>query len=156
MGLYQYIREQEHRKDLVGELGRWMSKNYRKRPDPTSLAFELASQEYSACGNWTKQDALQRLNSNKEILKIIKIEPRISALITEAIKLDNCHGYNRDETYRQFKSKLIKFVGHTAENDKVGDADSYEVVIRVLDDLLPPDAVELYPNGFPEGIDIDL
>ncbi len=49
MGLNQYIREQEHRNDLVGELGNWMSKNYGKRPDHNSLAFELASQEYSDC-----------------------------------------------------------------------------------------------------------
>jgi len=156
MGLYQYIREQDHRNDLVGELGRWMSKNYRKRPDHNSLAFELASQEYSACRNWTKQDAMHRLNSNKKLLKIIKIEPRISGIIYDVLKLNNCQGYNRDEEYRQFKSRVIKFVGHTGENDAVADAASYEVVIRVIDDLLPPDVVELYPNGFPEGIDIDL
>ncbi len=156
MSLYQYIREQEHRNDLVGELGRWMSKNYGKRPDHNSLAFELASQEYSACGNWTKQDAIQRLNGNKKILKIIMIEPRISDIISNVLKLNNCQGYNRDEEYRRFKSRLSELVGYTGENDEVGDSDSYEVVIRVLDDLLPPDAVELYPNGFPEGIDIDL
>ncbi len=156
MGLYQYIREQEHRNDLVGELGRWMSKNYRKRPDHNSLAFELASKEYSACGNWTKQDAIHRLNSNKKFLKIIKIEPRISGIISDVIKLNNCQGYNRDEEYRRLKSEVIKFVGYLAENDEVGDAESYELVIRVLDDLLPPDTVELYPNGFPEGVFIDL
>jgi hypothetical protein len=156
MGLYQYIREQKHRNDLVGELGRWMSKNYGKRPDHNSSAFELASQEYSACGNWTKQDAIQRLNNNNSLLKIIKIEPRISDIVSDILKLNNCQGYNRDEEYRYFKTRLIKLVGHTAENDEVGDADSYEAVIRVVDDLLPPDSVELYPNGFPEGIYIDL
>jgi len=156
MGIYQYIREQEHRNDIVGELGRLMSENYGKRPDHNSLAFEVAAREYSSCGNWTKQDAIQRLNSNKKLLKIIKIEPRISDIISDVLKLNNCQGYNRDEEYRHFKTRLIKLVGHTAENDEVGDADSYEVVIRVVDDLLPPDSVELYPNGFPEGIYIDL
>jgi hypothetical protein len=45
MGLYQYIREQEYRKDLVGELGRWLSTHYGERPDHNSQAFLLASQE---------------------------------------------------------------------------------------------------------------
>lgn len=156
MGIYQYIREQKHRNDLVGELGRWMFNNYGKRPDHNSLAFELASLEFSACGNWTKQGAVNRLNENNKLKKIIKIEPRISEIITDILKLKNCQDYNRDEEYRHFKSRLIKYVGHTAENDEVGDEDSYEVVIKVMDDLLPPDAVELYPDGFPEEIYIDL
>jgi hypothetical protein len=156
MGLYQYIREQEHRNDLVGKLGRWMSKNYGKRPDHNSLAFELASREFSACRNWTKQDSVQRLNGNKKLQKIIKIEPRISEIISDILKLKNYRGYNRDEEYRHFKSRAKKLVGYETDKDEVGDSDSYVIVIKTIDDLLPPDAVELYPNGFPEEIDIDL
>jgi hypothetical protein len=61
MGLYQYIREQEHRDDLIGELGRWMCKNYNKRPDHGSLAFELASKDFDSCGNWTRHDSVNWL-----------------------------------------------------------------------------------------------
>ncbi|HLO13935.1 MAG TPA: hypothetical protein VK206_03835 [Anaerolineales bacterium] len=156
MGLYQYIREQEHRNDLVGELGSWMSKNYGKRPDHSSLAFELASQEFFACGNWTKEEAVKRLNENKKLLKIIKIEPRVSEIISEVLKLKNCQGYNRDEEYSYFKSKVKELVGYEAEKDEVGDSDSYNVVIQTIVELLPPDAVDLYPNGFPDEIYIDL
>ncbi len=156
MGLYQYIREQEHRKDLVGELGRWMSKNSGKRPDQNSLAFELASREYSACGKWTKQNAVQRLNNNEQLQKIIKIEPRNHEIISDILKLKSFRGYNRDEEYSHFKSRAEKLVGHFSEKDEVRDSDSYDIVIKAIYDLLPPDAVELYPNGFPEGIDIDL
>ena len=111
MGLYEYIREQEHRKDVVGELGSWMSRNYNQRPDHSSLAFQLASKEFSACGSWTKQAAIQRLNENKKLQKIIKIEPRISDIISEVLRLKNCQSYDRDEEYGHFKSKAIKLVG---------------------------------------------
>ena len=67
MGLYQYIREQEYRNDLVGELGRWMSKNYGERPDRNSLAFELAAKEFAACGNWTRQEVLNQINENPKL-----------------------------------------------------------------------------------------
>ncbi len=156
MGLYQYIREQQHRNDLVGELGTWMSKNYNQRPDHNSLAFQLASEEFSACGNWTKQDALQRLNENKKLQKIIKIEPRVSEIISDVLKLKNCQGYNRDEGYRHFKSRAKQLVGDYAEKDKVGDSESYDVVIQTIADLLPPDGADLYHDGFPEGIYLDL
>src|SRR6266511_3643618 len=146
MGLYQYIREKEHRNDLVGELGSLMSKNYGERPDHSSLAFELASQEFTACGNWTKQDAVKRLNENKKLQKVVKIEPRVSEIISEVLKLKNCQGYNRDEAYSHFKSRAKKLVGYDAEKDEVGDSDSYDVVIQTIAELLPPDAVDLYPN----------
>jgi len=156
MGLYQYIREQEHRNDLVGELGSWMSKNYNQRPDHSSLAFQLASEEFSACGSWTKQDAVQRLNENEKLQKIIKIEPRVSEIISEVLKLKNRQGYNRDEEYSNFKSRANKLVGYYAEKNELGDSDSYDVVIQTIVELLPPDAVDLYPDGFPEGIYLDL
>jgi hypothetical protein len=156
MGLYQYIREQGHRNDIVGELGSWMSKNYGKRPDHNSLAFELASQEFAACSNWTKEEAVKHLNDNKKLQKIIKIEPRVSEIISEVLKSKNCQGYNRDEAYSYFKSKVKELVGYEAEKDEVGDSDSYDVVIQTIVELLPPDGVDLYPNGFPEEIYIDL
>ncbi len=156
MGLYEYIREQAHRNDLIGELGSWMSKNYNQRPDHNSLAFQLASKEFSACGSWTKQDAVQRLNENQKLQKIIKIEPRVSQIISEVLKLKNCQGYNRDEEYNKFKSRAKKLVGFYAEKKEVGDSDSYDVVIQTIVELLPPDGVDLYPNGFPEETYLDL
>ena len=105
MGLYQYIREQEHRNDLVGELGSWMSKHYGERPDHNSLAFELASKEFAACGNWTRQEAVEQLNENKKFQRILKIEPRISGIISEALEIRANQGYRRDVEYSRFKAK---------------------------------------------------
>ena len=112
MGLYQYIREQEHRNDLVGELGRWMSKHYGERPDHSSLAFELASKEFAACGSWTRQEAIERLNENKKFQQILKIEPRISEIVSEIIKLRATQDYNRDREYSRFKAIISLTMSH--------------------------------------------
>lgn len=147
MGLYQYIREQEHRNDLVGELGSWMSKHYGERPDHSSLAFELASKEFAACGNWTRQEAVEQLNENKKFQRILKIEPRISVIISEALKIRANQGYSRDMEYNRFKAKISKLVGYETEKDELRDSDSYNIILQVVVDLLPPDVLDLYPNG---------
>ena len=147
MGLYQYIREQEHRNDLVGELGSWMSKHYSERPDHSSLAFELASKEFAACGNWTRQEAVEQLNENKKFQRILKIEPRISVIISEALKIRANQGYSRDMEYNRFKAKISKLVGYETEKEELRDSDSYNIILQVVVDLLPPDVLDLYPNG---------
>jgi hypothetical protein len=70
--------------------------------------------------------------------------------------LKNCQGYNRDDEYNYNKSRIKRLVGYDAEKDEVGDSDSYDVVIQTIVELLPPDAADLYRDGFPEGIYIDL
>jgi len=158
MGLYQYIREQEHRNDLVGELGRWMSSHYGERPDHSSLAFELASKEFTACGNWTRQEAIERLNENKKFQQILKIEPRIGEIISEVIEIRTTKGYSRDRKYSRFKGRISDLVGFEAEKDEVGNSESYDTVIQVIVDLLPPDVFDLYPDGLHEykSLGLDL
>ena len=157
MGLYQYIREQEHRNDLVGELGSWMSKHYGERPDSNSHAFELASKEFAACGNWTRQEAVERLNENKKFQRILKIEPQISVIISEALKIRVNQGYSREMEYSRFKAKISKLVGYETEKDELGDSDSYNIILQVVVDLLPPDILDLYPNGlYDESLELDL
>jgi len=158
MRLYQYIREQEYRNDLVGELGRWMSKHYGERPDHSSLAFELASKEFAACGNWTRQEAIERLNANKKFQRILKFEPQISEIISEILKIRATQGYSRDVEYSHFKTRISNLVGFEAEKDEVGNSESYDVVIQVIVDLLPPDVSDLYPGGLYEyeSLGLDL
>ena len=157
MGLYQYIREQEHRNDLVGELGSWMSKHYGERPDHNGLAFELASKEFAACGNWTRQEAVERLNENKKFQHILKIEPQISVIISEALKIRANQGYSRDMEYNRFKAKISKLVGYETEKDELGDSDSYNIILQFVVELLPPDVLDLYPNGlYDESLELDL
>jgi hypothetical protein len=157
MGLYQYIREQEHRNDLVGELGSWMSKHYGERPDHNSLAFELASKEFAACGNWTRQEAVERLNENKKFQRILKIDPQISGIISEVLKIRANRGYRRDIEYSRLKAKTSKLVGYESEKDELRDSDSYNIILQVIVDLLPPDILDLYPNGLnDESLELDL
>lgn len=127
-----------------------MSKHYNQRPDHTSVAFELASKEFSNCGGWTRQDAIQRLNENKRFQAVVKIEPRLSGIISEALKVNSRRGYDRDKEYDRLKGKTIQLVGYEADKDELGDSDSFDLVVKVIVDLLPPDAVDLYPNGLPE------
>ena len=157
MGLYQYIREQEHRNDLVGELGSWMSKHYGERPDYNSLAFELASKEFAACGNWTRQEAVERLNENKKFQRMLKIEPQISGIISEVLEIRANQGYSRDMEYNRFKAKISKLVGYETEKDELRDSDSYNIILQIIVDLLPPDVLDLYPNRlYDESLELDL
>jgi hypothetical protein len=156
MGLYQYIREQAHRNDIVGVLGRWLKSHPRRRPDHDSPAFGLASDEFAACGEWTRQDAVKRLNKNKNFQRIAKIEPKIIGIVSEIIKLEPHKGYSWQGAYHQFKTRISKLVGWNAEKQELVESDNYDVMIRVVDDLLPPDSGDLYPDGKPDDIDLDL
>ena len=53
------------------------------------------------------------------------------------------------------RHKLAVWLGG-AENPELSDSSSYDVMIRVIDDLLPPDAADLYPDGMPDDIELDL
>jgi hypothetical protein len=156
MGLYQYIREQNHRSDLVGELGRWMTDNYGKRPDHSSLAFRIAAEEFESCGNWTRQEAITRTNQNKELQQILEIVPRLRRIIERVQQLRIAPGYNQSQAYSDFKAEASEFVGWEAENSELCDSDSYEVVIDAIVSLLPPDESDLYPDGLPDDIELDI
>ena len=132
-------------------------KHYGERPDHSSLAFELASKEFAACGNWTRQEAVEQLNENKKFQRILKIEPQISEIISEALKVRANQGYRRDVEYSRFKAKISKLVGYETEKDELRDSDSYNIILKVVVDLLPPDALDLYPNGLSdESLELDL
>jgi hypothetical protein len=156
MGLYQYIREQEYRNDVVGDLGRWLKSHSRERPDCDSLAFKLASEEYVSCGEWTSQHAVKSLQANTEFQRIAIIEPRMTDVVSEVTRIKPRKGYNRHAEYLRFKTQISSLVGWRAENPELSDSSSYDVMIRVIDDLLPPDAADLYPDGMPDDIELDL
>ena len=57
------------------------------QPNHYSLAFQVASNEYSACGNWTRASAVESLKENQEYQRIVEIEPRLAEVITEIINV---------------------------------------------------------------------
>ena len=155
-GLYQYIREQAHRNDMVGELGRWMVNHRNERPDHYSDAFQLAAREYEGCGNWTKQAALERINENRKLAEILKIEPRLSGIISEAIQTKATQGYSFAQAYSNLKLKAYHLVGDLAENEKLKNSDAYDVVIDVISRLIPPDISNVYRGEEMDYYQLDL
>lgn len=155
-GLYQYVREQAHRNDLVGELGRWMVENMGKRPDHESRAFQLAAKEYEGCGNWTKQAQLEWVNQNKELSEILKIEPRLSSVISEAIQTKASQGYSFAMKYSELKLKILNLVGYKAEKREVATDRAYDVVIDTISRLIPPDISNAYNGEEFEYYQLDL
>lgn len=101
-------------------------------------------------------DMLKRLNANKEFRRITKIEPRMIGVVSEVITTKSRKGYNRVMDYHRFKTQISHLVGWGAENQELGDSSSYDVMIQVIDDLLPPDGADLYPNGIPDDVELDL
>jgi hypothetical protein len=156
MGLYQYIREQAHRNDPVGELGRWLMAHPGSRPDGHGEAFELASAEAAACGTWTRQAALESLDENTALERIIAIEPRVGEIISDVLKLRSHKGYHRIRTYKKFKDRVTELVGFFCQNKALADTASYDTVIHAVDSLMPPDGVDLYSEGLPEEVQLDL
>ena len=55
MSVYQYIREQKDRSDIVGAIAREMIANPTIHQDHSADAFRLAAAEFDACGRWTQK-----------------------------------------------------------------------------------------------------
>lgn len=78
-------------------------------------------------------------------------------IISEALKIRANQGYSRDMEYNRFKAKISKLVGYETEKDELRDSDSYNIILQVVVDLLPPDVLDLYPNGlYEESLELDL
>ena len=82
--------------------------------------------------------------------QILMIEPRIRDVIATAAAQINTPGYNRIRTYVELRNRTTHLVGWMAHEPKLKTSICYDVVIRTIDDLLPPDDVDLYPDGRPE------
>ena len=77
-------------------------------------------------------------------------------VVSEVTRIKPRKGYNRHAEYDRFKTQISGLVGWGAENPELSDSSSYDVMIRVVDDLLPPDAADLYPDGMPDDIELVL
>lgn len=99
---------------------------------------------------WTKLAALERYRSNVRLRDVISIEPRIQPLLESAAVQENEPGYHRIHTYDSLKTAACSLVGVTAENPQLRTSAAYDLVVGAIADLLPPDDVDLYPDGKPE------
>jgi len=92
---------------------------------------------------WTKKAAIERMDHNHALQDTIGLEPRLRAVIEEAQEQRNIKGYNRIRKYTELKRKISFLVGNLAEREELRSAEVYEIVRSTIDDLLPPDSIDL-------------
>lgn len=107
MGVYQYICEQKERNDLNGDLARQLAADPSAPLDYSSRAFQLAADEFEHCGQWTQKDAIERMNANQDVWRIINAEPRVRAILVDAIHSRTRAEYDRNRTYDALKIPIL-------------------------------------------------
>lgn len=96
---------------------------------------------------WSKNAALSRMKTNARLAEILRLEPRLEPIIRAAAQRSNGPGYDRIWAYRDLRDQSFSLVGWHAAHPDLRTMEDYDVVIRTIDDLLPPDDVDLYPDG---------
>ncbi|MCL4295596.1 MAG: hypothetical protein KJ077_07705 [Anaerolineae bacterium] len=92
---------------------------------------------------WAKTEAINRMNSNGLLQEILQIEPGLRPILEEAQTQRNIKGYNRIRRYIELRNKAGHLVGTLADNQQLRNSKSYDVVIKTIDDLLPPDNIDV-------------
>lgn len=92
---------------------------------------------------WTKESAISRMNDNKLLQEALRVEPRLRIIIEEAKEQRKVRGYNRIHKYVDLSNRALYLVGNLAENPQLRTSAFYDAVIHTIDDLLPPDVVDL-------------
>lgn len=122
-----------------------------------TLQFTVVASPIGAKVNgWTKFAALARLNANTLAQEAMKIEPRLQAIIEEAIQQENTVGYENISRYYTLKQQVSRYVGRYATyasqestgNKEWGTSTYYDAIMDAIIDLLPPDDMELYKGHF--------
>lgn len=169
---YQYLVEQDHRNDLVGDLakdvkadGDRIHGNSSPEKWRSHLGAMMASggaretlnlviAEYEAVGGWTKKDAMARFRANKLTQKIVRQERNVAQIIEKAKVQRIEPGYHRIRTYIDLRNEVELYVGWFAQNKALATTEAYDVIVSSIVDLLPPDHIDLYRDGAPEHLDI--
>lgn len=86
---------------------------------------------------WTKQAAIQRMENNQLLQQILQTEPSLLPIIEAAKSQKRRPDYDRVRTYIELRNQAFACVGH------ISTSAYYDAVLSAIDDLLPPDAVDL-------------
>src|SRR3712207_5777931 len=92
---------------------------------------------------WIRQDAYHRVLADPLVQEALRVEPRLAAIIERARTQTNVPDYNRIRTYYELKGMFKWLVGWHAAQPHLRTQRHYEAFVRAIDDLLPPDAVDL-------------
>lgn len=121
---------------------------------------------------WRKRRAaeVRRQIADQELQRVLKLDQRIWAILTEARIQKFSPEYNRIETYYDLKHRVEQIVGHLAGDEArkrgLGTSKAYDAVIFAVSELLPPDITDLLGSGdltdeeaeelrYPDGRDED-
>ncbi len=96
---------------------------------------------------WTKKNAVERMKGNALLQQAMQIEPRLSPILDEAELQTYDREYNRLHRYFGLRNRAYKLVGWSADNPSLRTQEFYSAVINTIDDLLPPDSVDLIHSG---------
>jgi hypothetical protein len=99
---------------------------------------------------WTKKDAIKRMMENERLQEILRVEPRLWSVVSDAAIQRRSRTYHRIRTYLALRNRVIPLVGWYAEREELRTSDHYQLVIDTIVDLLPPDEADLWPEGRPE------
>ncbi len=94
-----------------------------------------------------RERALKRIATHPRILEIFRLEPRVAAILDEVKQVKLEPGYWWYPNYSKYKRALMQYVGWEAEQDELGSEQDYDLIIGTMDDLLPLNCAELFPNG---------
>jgi len=100
---------------------------------------------------WSKTDAILRMFRNRELQAILVAEPRLIPIVMSAASQENTVGYHRITRYYYLKAKVLPLVGWESKNRVLKTQEAYDEVIGTIDDLLPPDDTDLYPDDVYPG-----
>jgi hypothetical protein len=154
--LHQYIREQSHRKDIVGEFGLKVLCNPSLKPDDTDFAFRLAVMEFEICGKRTRREATELMERNEKFQWLLHGEPRLRDVIKEVLSVKIRRGYKFAQEFERFKSKISHLVGINAEDRDMRNLEAYELTLEVIAYLLPPEIATYEYRPWIERFNLDV
>jgi hypothetical protein len=96
---------------------------------------------------WTKEEAIDRVEADQLVAESVRMEPRLLPLINEARAQQAYEGYSRVRTYYALKARAYALVGYEAERPELRTPRHYDAVLGAIEWLLPPDSIDRMDSG---------
>ena len=96
---------------------------------------------------WTKEEAIARMEADPLVAESVRIEPRLVPIINEARAQLAYEGYSRVRTYNALKARAYGLVGYEAERPELRTTQHYDAVLGAIEWLLPPDSIDRADAG---------
>ena len=101
---------------------------------PRGSHFQLT--EDPSTSHWTKEAAIARMNSNKRLAEILKVEPRINKILDQAIRQRTNFFTENIEFFATMRNQLNDLVGRNAADPSIRTDEDYDTIQDTILDLL--------------------